>query len=224
MKKLLFLAIVTILATHSHAVYAYTISPATINNINTTISTDFPSTVGWWNIFDQNGDFVTLFDDAYAPYPYPIAQDIGEGVFTFLAMDTGGTGQYSDQFTTQICQNACEYPTTANVNDCKNLCVDYEGTEVVVTISYSTPAPSIWKGNNGFWGSTTPMMIIDDMTASVQDTGANVWPLLTFVGIPVGFMIALYLVYMINAELKPTKTTDEPGNPKRRRGRRNPLV
>jgi len=66
-----------------------------------------------------------------------------------------------------------------------------------------------WGSPNGFWGDTTPSAIIGDMEASVQATGVNIWPLMTFVGIPIAFLIALYLIWLINKTLTPPKKSDE---------------
>jgi hypothetical protein len=74
---------------------------------------------------------------------------------------------------------------------------------------FTVLANNIWNSENGFWGSTTPGAIIGDMTASVQNTGANLWPLLAFVGVPIAFIIALYLIFMINQTLTPEKKKDE---------------
>lgn len=54
------------------------------------------------------------------------------------------------------------------------------------------PAPpngSIWGTGNGIWGSTQVQDVSDTLTASVQETGLNLWPLLVFVGIVIAFVI-----------------------------------
>lgn len=84
------------------------------------------------------------------------------------------------------------FPTTFTVDD----------TFFVISAPISN---STWGTDNGFWGSTTPSTIISDMTASVQDTGTNLWPLFAMVGIPVAFFIALMLVSLINNQLTPPK-------------------
>lgn len=98
---------------------------------------------------------------------------------------------------------------------------DYENTSFTLIIG--TPS-GIWSGSNGFWGSTTVSDITDSLQASVQATGANIYPLLTFVGIPLGFLIAGFLVYLINRTLTPEKETVINSNleivPKKKRGRR----
>jgi hypothetical protein len=76
---------------------------------------------------------------------------------------------------------------------------------------------SIWSGNNGFWGSTTISDFTTTMEASVQETGISIYALLTFVGIPIGFLIAFYLLNLINKELE--QPQPEEITPKRKRGR-----
>jgi hypothetical protein len=66
---------------------------------------------------------------------------------------------------------------------------------------------NIWGGSNGFWGNTTVGDVTTAMEASVQATGANVWGLLTFVGLPIAFLLAGLLLYMIKKELTPVSVT-----------------
>jgi len=75
---------------------------------------------------------------------------------------------------------------------------------------YDTPSQNTtWNNDNGFWGDVTATDIKETMQASVQATGVNIWPLFTFVGIPVAFLIALYLVWLINKTLTPPKKSEE---------------
>jgi hypothetical protein len=85
----------------------------------------------------------------------------------------------------------------------------FYATPLFHTEPYVAPVvvTNLWGSNNGFWGSTTPSVIAGDLEASVQATGANIWPLIAIVGIPVGFLIALWLVMLINKELTPIKET-----------------
>lgn len=66
---------------------------------------------------------------------------------------------------------------------------------------------NIWgEGKNGFWGSDfTPFDIKDQVAASVQATGGNVYPLLIFVGIPLAFIIGLAVVNFIRQGVEPKK-------------------
>lgn len=57
---------------------------------------------------------------------------------------------------------------------------------------------STWGSSNGFWGdSFSAGDVSDTLQASVQATGADIWPLFTFVGIAIAFVIGLLLVSMI---------------------------
>lgn len=45
-----------------------------------------------------------------------------------------------------------------------------------------------------FLGTTTANDILASVTTGVQDTGASLWPLLVFAGIPMAFVIAGYVI------------------------------
>lgn len=48
-----------------------------------------------------------------------------------------------------------------------------------------------------FLGSTTPQDLLASVTTGVQDTGASLWPLFVFLGIPLAFVIGRYVITMI---------------------------
>jgi len=48
-----------------------------------------------------------------------------------------------------------------------------------------------------FLGSTTPADLVASVATSVQTTGADIWPLLAFVGIPLAFVIGGFVVSLI---------------------------
>lgn len=48
-----------------------------------------------------------------------------------------------------------------------------------------------------FLGSTTPANLLGSVTTGVQTTGTSLWPLFTFVGIGLAFVIAGYVVSFI---------------------------
>lgn len=48
-----------------------------------------------------------------------------------------------------------------------------------------------------FLGSTSPSALLASVTTGVQDTGASLWPLFSFVGIGLAFVIAKYVVSFI---------------------------
>jgi len=52
-----------------------------------------------------------------------------------------------------------------------------------------------------FLGSTTPADLLASVTIGVQDTGSSLWPLFTFVGIGVAFVIAGYVVSFIRKSI-----------------------
>jgi len=52
-----------------------------------------------------------------------------------------------------------------------------------------------------FLGSTTPADLLASVTSGVQDTGSSLWPLFTFVGIGVAFVIAGYVVSFIRKSI-----------------------
>lgn len=52
-----------------------------------------------------------------------------------------------------------------------------------------------------FLGSTTPADLLASVTTGVQDTGASLWPLFSFVGIGLAFVIAGYVVSFIRKSI-----------------------
>jgi len=52
-----------------------------------------------------------------------------------------------------------------------------------------------------FLGTTTPADLLASVTSGVQDTGSSLWPLFTFVGIGVAFVIAGYVVSFIRKSI-----------------------
>jgi hypothetical protein len=52
-----------------------------------------------------------------------------------------------------------------------------------------------------FLGSTTPTDLLASVTSGVQDTGASLWPLFSFVGIGLAFVIAGYVVSFIRKSI-----------------------
>lgn len=70
-------------------------------------------------------------------------------------------------------------------------------------------------GGDGFWGSAfTTDDVSDTLEASVQATGADLWPLLVFVGIAIAFIIFLQMVFLVNHSVKPKKFDSEKFNKK----------
>lgn len=50
-----------------------------------------------------------------------------------------------------------------------------------------------------FLGSTTPGDLLASVTSGVQDTGVALWPLFVFVGVPIAFVIARYVLSFIKS-------------------------
>ncbi len=50
-----------------------------------------------------------------------------------------------------------------------------------------------------FLGSTTPADLVASVTTGVQDTGVSLWPLFTFVGIPLAFVIGGLVIGFIKS-------------------------
>lgn len=50
-----------------------------------------------------------------------------------------------------------------------------------------------------FLGTTTPADLLASVTSGVQDTGVALWPLFVFVGVPLAFVIARYVLTFIKA-------------------------
>jgi len=232
MKKLLFLAIVTILATQTHTAYAdtYTRTPSgNVTNDSFTINASATDIANWC--------FSMPWDPPIAEYAITLYRTTDGANYATLPLrgpwQSATNLNYSHTYTSSETRNIAYV-----FIDCKdtNGNISYAGTALeqgpsgatIFSMAVYTPPPpppppqtSIWGGSNGFWCSTTPSMIIDDMSASVADTGTNIWPLFAVVGIPIAFMIALYLVYMINNQLAPTNKGEQNDldKPKRRRGR-----
>lgn len=48
-----------------------------------------------------------------------------------------------------------------------------------------------------FLGTTTANDLLASVTTGVQDTGASLWPLFVFLGVPIAFVIARYVYSLI---------------------------
>jgi len=68
-----------------------------------------------------------------------------------------------------------------------------------------TSSNATW-GDSGLWGEVTTDDVADTLTAGVQNTGANIWPLLIFAGIALAFIIFLQVVFLTQKSVKPTVT------------------
>jgi len=221
MKKLLFFAIVTIVITHTHTAHAYTYQRPAGTQFNTGI--DFGAitvaldqndlvaggiAINTWSYLcvQAQSDTNTAFSDVMSNQ----GSDVFSGMPTIYAIPDGNYETVSFRFSDNAnCLGSNAFLTVEG------------GINTTIFTIGNPPVPpsnATWGSPNGFWGETTPAVMIDDMSASVQDTGANVWPLFAFVGIPVGFAIAGYLIFMIKMQLTPTVA--EYNDRKRRYGNR----
>jgi len=129
-----------------------------------------------------------------------------DGYFNPLGVNLGTLNNGDDEYPTGQfnCDNTWYLPAdvydwqVCNVGD--TFCTGASGN---ITVTTQLVNNITWGSPNGFWGDTTPGAIIGNMTASVQDTGDNVYPLLAFLGIPLGFAIAGFLMYQIKNTLTP---------------------
>lgn len=77
----------------------------------------------------------------------------------------------------------------------------------VQNLGYVPPPTNITWGSNGIWGTeVTGVDVQEDIVASVQTTGANLWPLLTFAGVALAFILFLQLVFLTDKSIKPIKS------------------
>jgi hypothetical protein len=101
--------------------------------------------------------------------------------------------------------------SSLSYDDCKAN-YSYLGYESIVIFSMGN-APIVMPPFN-FLGSTTPVQLMATVIDGVQTTGGTaVWPLMGVVGLPIAFVIAGYLVWLINKELTPVKPSKETINP-----------
>jgi|AntRauTorckE6833_2_1112554.scaffolds.fasta_scaffold97482_2 hypothetical protein len=52
-----------------------------------------------------------------------------------------------------------------------------------------------------FLGTTSPSDLLASVTQGVQDTGTSLWPLFSFVGISLAFVIAGYVISFIRKSI-----------------------
>lgn len=206
MKKVLFLAIVTILVTHTHTAYAFSYSRSPSGTeITSPVSFTFDITDTEWG----NG-----INTATHPYVCLLIYETGGGVVATTDFLEWSGGEVSGTVSATI-PTETEITLVAGQSMPDNVTCDASGvataqefedgfdSTIFTIITGSTNAT--WGSNNGFWGDTTPTEIIGDMTAGVQNTGAQIWPLFAFVGVALAFGIAGLVVMNIKTQVKPSR-------------------
>lgn len=74
----------------------------------------------------------------------------------------------------------------------------------IATPAFATTTPNIlWNSENGFFGNETPAQVSANMVDGARSTGLSLWPLLSFLGILIAFVIFLSVVTAINDSLAP---------------------
>jgi len=195
-KKLLFLAIVTIVVTHTHTAYAFDFLQygPTVETINCT-----GDTISYFSQIDFDGSPVGDNCPGTIPIPY---FSIGSNVIAIECDSALST-----------LPNPCD-SVDLDINVALNNARNDPGFISEKTFIWGeVPSDNIWGTTNGFWGDTTPTEIMGDMTASVQNTGAQIWPLFAFVGVVLAFGIAGLVVMFIKNSIKPTIGRKEIINP-----------
>lgn len=140
-------------------------------------------------VIDQNGNLITGLGDSD---PYNEALYNQEMIACGVAYNISYVGTFD-----------YEFYNSQDIND---------NTDIG-TFSIEAQQNQTWGSSNGFWGDNFTVNDIEDtLVASVQGTGANIWPLVALVGVPIGFLIAIWVSTLINDSVSKTE-------PKRKRGR-----
>lgn len=188
--------IVFILFAYTANAYSGTYFNATLSDSTLTVTVQEP----YQTACDNVGNYVPIYFDANdndAPY-FPIEQcggvyDIGlytsntDSVRVVMVYDPDATFWYSG----------------ANLSYNEFLSSFPSGASFVDDQIITENTNSTWGSSNGFWGDTTPSVIASDLTASVQDTGLNLWPLFAFLGVGLAFAIAGLLITNIREKSVP---------------------
>lgn len=139
------------------------------------------------------------------------------GINTFSGTFTGnlttGTNVRSvDPFGSLTEENCNDVGINNSITDqYSGYALEFDGNNTIFSVAENiVTTNNTWHSQNGFWGSTTPISILGGMTASVQSTGASIWPLFKYVGIPLAFAIALHLInFIYNSVVERKKRKNE---------------
>jgi len=156
-----------------------------------------------------NDNYVCLSAEGWAQNTYILSQN------SVLVTGENITGAFTFDFPIgseiEIIQVASSPNSDCNYDTWNEASLLLEGVfngSVIFTVTESQTA-NIWGGSNGFWGSTTVSDVTETMTASVQTTGTNIWPMIKYMGIAMAFLFAYYLIYLINIQLTPSKKEEK---------------
>ena len=191
MRKILLLAILTLLLTYSNSAYAFSID--TSGNITPTLGNTNP----YYTVFNatDHGAF-SNGSHAYSDFSYTSVTNVNNG-FVYPEV-LSFNPSFTPTYPITIVETNSDIPSPScwdNAEpDIQSVCESHLSYVDTQTWSPTVSNNATWRGNNGFWGSTTPISIVGDMTASVQNTGSSIWPLFKVVGIPIALILALALV------------------------------
>jgi len=155
---------------------------------------------------------------------------------TYQPYDNQPTGSFVENFTWPVVDQLTWKITLGTNIDCGPFTIPpntiqgdsidytYDVPDSLEVIEGGDPNPTgnLWGNSNGFWGETTPETMVATLEQGTGETFNQISPLFLYVGIPITFAIAFYLLYLINQTLTPQKTpiNDSMGlEPKKRRGR-----
>jgi len=213
-KKLLILAILTIAVTHTHTAYAFDVDYQTddlgggIHQLTFHVNDLQPEDLndGGGNPYEEgNGVCFVLFSNAKDVEDHPGDVNIPSQQYAGPLNSTSMTVQFNsddipayryDSLYVQWTENESDECTDATALGILEVYFDYDNG--IFTVPFPEASSNrTWGSPNGFWGETTPTVVIDDMQASVAETGADIWPLFALLGVSIAFLIALAVINYI---------------------------
>lgn len=205
MKKVLSLAILTLVLTQTHTAFADSFSRTPSGNgtyqemtFNVTID-DVSSCTSNWSIFGVQ------FDPSFAEFP------LGENVPT-----TENTHVFNTQFSSTY--NVQQITAGCDGSGGSLSSLEFDGFSNLFSIEpyvapTTTPTTTPTGGAISFidFNDITPTDMLASVRQGTIDTADKTLPLLVFLGIPLGFLLVLFLINLINQTLTP-ETTAKRGN------------
>lgn len=159
---------------------------------------NFDETGTYYISFEVDGSVANGGGNRSCPIQGPCGIEANDG-YIFGPLGIFRLVGVSDVSAYTVCSST-DYSTCSNSPEYAQYAIfDY-------TVQYIPPPPvtnQTW-GDDGFWGaSVTTEDVKNDMVASVQATGANLWPMLIFLGVVLAFAIFGYLVTSIKDSVRP---------------------